>query len=1052
MPSVRVPASSSTSRTHEYALPEDTQGGEFRLLIAVWNGEAGESDQLDSDFSTFSVEGAEIVGFRSPEQNTYVWGDAVQASISVKNTGVKERSFWVGISFFTEESGAWPDGWLDAVPFQTSVLNGGETETIDFEYLIEEYIPEGIYKIRASVWNEYDPDLDPLDPGQMVKPRFDTEDYTGFTLSDHSEDDPYGIAKYDNVALFDKIPKAQRSELSDMDAMDKGVLISINNQVLNSSTRKLLFFFHGWNSGWNNESPYTDTSHEWKTLTENIALPKDWELIPYLWRNDSSLPIIPKPQATKSKSDSALFKQKKVRIPIAIYDVTRQWAELRASYAAMRGFEHGLMVTKKLEEQHVLSQLEKVQIVAHSAGTWAALGLAQGLHKFGPPELEIQVVYLDPFIPSQTSYAHTNLFSHVRYFNSEQISNTPNYTTTSLPDSLQAQAFYAVDVITDDILYWLFDGGGATSVTWDWNENKEGIIKRTDRDFIPEKWTKHNGPVKFYAESADPSLIGDEKFKGYGWEQSLVYQDANAEPAQPVIEVSELSLEFEDTIVGECSGSKLYTITGANLTDFLQIVLEPLDHFELSYNNTNWLSSFNIEWTNRAIKKEVYIRFCPQSVGEQESIISNSSDGAATKNVLVTGTGLSEPVSGTPVITASKSSLDNFGDIQVGTLSFSQNYTISGSDLTESIKVKAPEGFQISFSESSGYEDSLEITPSNGNVGGATIHVRFSPIAQQNYGGNITHSSIGTITKSVSTGGTGITTITTLPEVVSLISPQNESQNISTDTLLLWNEFEDAEKYQVQLLVITDKLIIINSNIYSSTPELSLTGLRSGTQYFWRVRTINASDTTRWSDIWSFTTQNGIPGTVKLLNPANDTTIYSYDETRLVWENSQNAGEYNLQFAEDQEFEVMILDSVFSAPDTSYLVTKELIGYEDYYWRVQASNTTGLSGWSDVFKFTVFGGLSTEEESIPTGYILYQNYPNPFNPTTSISYSLPQASFVKLEITNILGQSVAILVHDQKPAGNYKANFEASKLSSGVYFYTIEAGDFRQTRKMLLIK
>jgi hypothetical protein len=85
-------------------------------------------------------------------------------------------------------------------------------------------------------------------------------------------------------------------------------------------------------------------------------------------------------------------------------------------------------------------------------------------------------------------------------------------------------------------------------------------------------------------------------------------------------------------------------------------------------------------------------------------------------------------------------------------------------------------------------------------------------------------------------------------------------------------------------------------------------------------------------------------------------------------------------------------------------------------------------------------------------FTLSQNYPNPFNPSTSISYSLPTSSNVKLIVFNTLGQKLKTLVSEYKPAGNYTVNFNASALPSGIYFYKLEAGPFTQIKKMILIK
>lgn len=85
-------------------------------------------------------------------------------------------------------------------------------------------------------------------------------------------------------------------------------------------------------------------------------------------------------------------------------------------------------------------------------------------------------------------------------------------------------------------------------------------------------------------------------------------------------------------------------------------------------------------------------------------------------------------------------------------------------------------------------------------------------------------------------------------------------------------------------------------------------------------------------------------------------------------------------------------------------------------------------------------------------YKLSQNYPNPFNPLTTIKYEIPERSFVSIKIYDVLGNAIATLVDEEKPAGSYEVLFNGRELSSGIYFYTLTSGNFMNTKKLILLK
>ena len=118
---------------------------------------------------------------------------------------------------------------------------------------------------------------------------------------------------------------------------------------------------------------------------------------------------------------------------------------------------------------------------------------------------------------------------------------------------------------------------------------------------------------------------------------------------------------------------------------------------------------------------------------------------------------------------------------------------------------------------------------------------------------------------------------------------------------------------------------------------------------------------------------------------------------------------------------------------------------------VSVTASTSASGTSS-FAFLQLVTDVENEEQLPVEFSLSQNYPNPFNPSTKIRYSLPKVSFATIKVYDMLGNEVMTLINEEQSAGNYEVDFDASGLSSGMYFYTLQTDSFLETKKMLLLK
>lgn len=130
------------------------------------------------------------------------------------------------------------------------------------------------------------------------------------------------------------------------------------------------------------------------------------------------------------------------------------------------------------------------------------------------------------------------------------------------------------------------------------------------------------------------------------------------------------------------------------------------------------------------------------------------------------------------------------------------------------------------------------------------------------------------------------------------------------------------------------------------------------------------------------------------------------------------------------------------------------VPFGTYNVQITGTEPGGVRNHTRTYQLVVSSlvGISENENNAPVKYALEQNYPNPFNPVTKINYFVEKAGFVKLTVFDVTGREVQSLVNGNINAGSYSVDFDAAKLNSGMYFYKLEAGDYKEVKKMILIK
>jgi hypothetical protein len=305
-------------------------------------------------------------------------------------------------------------------------------------------------------------------------------------------------------------------------------------------------------------------------------------------------------------------------------------------------------------------------------------------------------------------------------------------------------------------------------------------------------------------------------------------------------------------------------------------------------------------------------------------------------------------------------------------------------------------------------------------------------------------------------GGTGpfsatwrLTTIPAGPAAPTLLSPANKSGNQPTSLTFSWNAASGATGYHFQLASdSTFATGLVKNDTSLATTSRSVVGLTPFTDYYWRVRARNSGGYGSYTPTWSLTTAMTSPSQVSLLLPSNGTVV-SKDTVVARWSKSQpSVAMYWVDHAIDSLFTFVGVDST---ADTT-IVFRQLLTNKTYYWRVRARNIGSYGAYSATGTFRVLITSVDRSGELPREFALSQNYPNPFNPSTRIEFSIPSESPVRLEVMNLLGERVASLVNQTMAAGVYAVEFDASRLSSGLYLYQLTAGTTVLTKKMVLLK
>ncbi len=294
-----------------------------------------------------------------------------------------------------------------------------------------------------------------------------------------------------------------------------------------------------------------------------------------------------------------------------------------------------------------------------------------------------------------------------------------------------------------------------------------------------------------------------------------------------------------------------------------------------------------------------------------------------------------------------------------------------------------------------------------------------------------------------------------------LVYPENNATEVDTDPIISWSPIMGATAYELSLATDSSFEDIFFNDTNESN-EFETPSLNAFTTYYWKVKAINGSLSSDFSETFSFTTGQftTVPNNTNPQLPANNAVYVDYEEVEFEWENVFAAQYYSLQVCKNVYFYSDLIE-ITDIETASYIIP-ELDPLTRYYWRVKAHNNFGNSGWSVISQFVTTQVVSNENDISLLVNDYTGNYPNPFNPETTISFSVGKSSKgdsqqVIARIYNLKGQMVKEIVNERLKSDKYKYTWKGDdskgrSVASGVYYLKLQIGNDRKTGKMVLMK